>query len=143
VIFLSKQLIQENLNFVVDTESDIPGYYTRRGCVENLPGGGRFFMILTMSGLLNMRLSISGTCQDDDPYCKICNEANCNNEIIPDTRHSCRKCGGNICSNEEQVKEEKCGVFEDGDDSCITLFEEGSFNTNYGDCNFQQSNVNS
>lgn len=86
------------------TEGEYPGFYSRRGCMENL--GSR-------------------ECEEN---CEECSENNCNKKIYPVDRKKCFKCSATDCSS---PTEEYCNIYTNVFLGCATLYDEGkklSFN---------------
>ena len=80
------------------TEGDLPGSYTKRGCIENYVG----------------------TC--DGTSCLSCNGDNCNGNVFPTDRHSCFKCAGDNCDAPES---QYCSIYNPLMTNCITFYDEG------------------
>lgn len=98
-ILLKIMNFQLNENYFTenDTETAYPGWYTRRGCIES---------------------STSSTCDG----CTLCDENNCNGDVVPADRNKCLKCINGDCS---QAKSEYCQVYRPDKKDCVTLFDEG------------------
>lgn len=80
------------------TEGELPGSYTKRGCLENY----------------------DGTCQGTS--CLSCKGDNCNSNVIPAGRHKCLKCAGDDCDAPES---QFCSIYDPSMTTCVTLYDEG------------------
>lgn len=84
-----------------ETDGDLPGSYTKRGCIENYVG----------------------TCQG--ATCLSCKGENCNGNVFPADRQKCLKCAGDDCDSPES---QYCSIYNPLMTTCITLYDEGKLN---------------
>jgi Protein of unknown function (DUF753) len=80
------------------TETEIPGYYTKRGCITT-------DMV---------------ACSEEN--CKKCTDNNCNYGVYPLDRNKCMKCTSDDCS---ATKSSYCDVYLPGYNDCTTFYDEG------------------
>lgn len=85
------------------TDPQKPGFYTKRGCFEELTDTER------------------ESCPGD--LCEVCTTSDCNNQVFPTNRGTCMKCQGSECSTSAEVST-MCQVHLENH-NCVTLFDEG------------------
>lgn len=94
----SLKVFNARLNFPADKENVVPGWYTKRGCLDNAtPCAGEF----------------CASCDDS---------SNCNNKVFPSNRNKCLKCQDSDCSS---PRSEYCDVYLPSSQDCVTLFDGG------------------